>query len=438
MIRSSEEKTAADSLSLPPAQGGLQNSLYTVGTRAISGFTRAGILFLIASRYGPVLFGKLVLAISIMEIFRTFSEFGVDTIAIRRFSQSAQPDAGTLLGRILSAKLVTATTSYLLALAIVVAITRDPVELHLAAITSASLWTANAIGAFSSYFQSHLQMVRVFWRMLCAAAVYGITSAVAASWHAPLVLVVALLPACEALNCWLLYLTCEQRPYMRFSIGETICLLRESLPVGLMSAMLIVCFRLDSILIFGKLGSAALGVYAAGYRLVEPALMVPHAFATTLYALLCRRTAEPLRGRRLLAAVRHTMWPAYLFIVGTAGMLLLSGRIVLQHFGTAYVDAYPVLKLLSVALVLRTVNLTLTAVLNSRSMYVTLAKITGANLIINLALTLALIPQFGIRGAAFAIIITEVANLAAQFRSCLTSAPSAKPVYVLNVGPECE
>ena len=68
---------------------GHANSIFGVAARAVSGFSRAGILLLIASKYGPALFGKLALAISVMEIFRTFSEFGIDTIAIRRFAQES-------------------------------------------------------------------------------------------------------------------------------------------------------------------------------------------------------------------------------------------------------------------------------------------------------------------------------------------------------------
>lgn len=438
MNTSLAEKQETVKSSLLSPEGGLGNSIFTVATRAVSGFSRAGILILIASRYGPAMFGKLVLAISMMEIFRAFSEFGIDPIAIRRFSQSALPDSRPSLGHILSAKLITATACYLLAVAIVLAITRDRIELQLAAITSASLWTANAIGAFSSYFQSQLQMSRVFWRTLCAAALYVTASGIAVSFHAPLTFVVTLLPACEALNCWFLYRTCGERPSVHFSVSETVSLLRESLPIGLMSVMIILCFRLDSILVFKMVGSAALGLYAAGYRLVEPALMVPHAFATTLFALLCRESTESLRGRRLMVAVGRAMWPAYLFIGGTAGALIVGGGALLGHFGPAYVDAYPVLKLLSFTLVLRTINLTLTSVLNSRGRYITLAKITAANLVINLLFAVVLIPRFGIRGAALAVMIAEGVNLAAQLKSCLGLVGKTTPEYALIVEPGCE
>ena len=101
-------------------KAGMTNSAFGVATRATSGFCRAGILLLIASRYGPAVFGKLALAISMTEIFRIFSEFGIDTIAIRRFARSSAAQRPNLLAQIMTSKLLAASVCYAVSLLVMV------------------------------------------------------------------------------------------------------------------------------------------------------------------------------------------------------------------------------------------------------------------------------------------------------------------------------
>ena len=185
------------------AKLGLNNSVFGVASRAVSGFSRAGILLFIASKYGPALFGKLALAISVMEIFRVFSEFGIDTIAIRRFAQEKEAQRAGLLSRIVTSKLVAATICYLVALLVTSIIAKDSHSLVLGITASLSLFSANLVGAFSSYFQSQLRMAEAFPPTLFAFVLYVAASVIAIFQHLPL-LVVSILPVCELLNFFLL------------------------------------------------------------------------------------------------------------------------------------------------------------------------------------------------------------------------------------------
>ena len=133
------------------------------------------------------------------------------------------------------------------------------------------------------------------------------------------------------------------------------------------------------------------------------------------------------------------MWPAYVFIGAAALLLIAFGQSFLGHFAVAYVSAYPVLRILSVVLFLRTVNITLTAVLNSRAKYSLLARITFTNLAINIVLALLLIPRYGIVGAAGAAFATELWNMLVQGSFVLRSGYTATPVYgLICPEPECE
>ena len=422
------------------AKLGLNNSMAGVACRAASGFSRAGILLLIASTYGPLLFGKLALAISVMEIFRTFSEFGIDTIAIRRFAQEPEQDRGNLLSRTITSKLVAAVVCYLISLVVTGLIARDTFTFTLGMVAGISLFSGNLIGAFTSYYQSQLRMVEAFLPTFLAFGLYIVCSSAAIFKHAPLLLVIMLLPLFEMLDFLLLRRKVKHLPPIRLDLAATLSLFRESWPVGLMGAMIMLYFRLDNILIFKFIGNAALGLYAASFRIVEPALMVPHAFSLSLFAIFAGHGHLRSSRNQMMAVIGRTMWPAYAFIIGAAAALILGGQSLLRHFGAGYINAYPALQILAIVLVLRTVNITLTAVLNSRAKYSLLAKITGTNLIINVVLALMLIPHFGIEGAAWAAFGTELWNMLAQGSFAFSrSEVEGSPVYgLICPEPECE
>jgi len=259
--------------------------------------------------------------------------------------------------------------------------------------------------------------------------------------RSPLMLVVILLPACELVNFVLLKRKVRDIPAIHFDWPATVSLFRESLPIGLMAAMVMLYFRLDNILIYKFVGSAALGLYAAGFRIVEPALMVPHAFSISLFTILSARFESKAAHRRVFQAIVREMWPAYLFIICAAGVLVFGGQILLRHFGSAYLAAYPVLRILSVVLFFRTVNITLTSVLNSQGRYAAVAKVTATTLLCNILAALLLIPPFGIQGAAWAAFATELWNMFAQIVCVIRErrVTPEDPVYgLVCVEPECD
>ena len=426
--------------SAPAAQTGMANSFFGVAARAISGFSRAGIMLFIASRYGPTLFGKLALAISFMEVFRAFSEFGLDTVSIRRFSRGNESAQSALLVQVVSTKLLAATVCYAISMLLMLALAGDSLALLFSVVANLSLFSANLVGAFSSYYQSRLKMSELFPTTMISFSLYLLVSAALIFSRAPLVAVVLMLPACELLNAALLWRKAGHMPQFRFDFSESTSLLKESLPLGFMAAMVLLYVRLDNVFVFKFIGSAALGIYAAGFRIVEPVLMVPHAFSISLFTILSSHPEASHRLREALGAVLRSMWPAYLFVVCAGGVLVLWGKLILQHFGSGYLAAYPVLQILSLVLLLRTVNITLTSIINSRGQYSALAKITATNLAVNLVLAILLIPSFGIQGAAWAAFGTELWNLIAQAACVWLGAPrETTPVYgMLSVEIECE
>lgn len=408
------------------------NSASWVGARAIAGFARLGMLLAIARAYGPGKFGEVSLAISIVEILRTFSEFGVDTVSIRKFAQTVTEERAGLLASVIGTKLLLGSSFYLLGVGVLFLVARNRFEILLGIIAALSLPFVSVLGALSSYFQSSFSMSRMLRTTLVSSAASVGFASVAIHGRVSLLLVIVALPLADGLNLLLLWRQLDMPCRMRLRFQEAMSLLRESLPVGLMAAMIALYFRIDNLFVFKFAGESALGLYALCYRIVEPALMVAHSFSTTSYTLLAHSEHQEDGAGEVSRILVRTMWPAYAFITVVAVIISLSGRILLARFFPAYLSAYPILLVLAFTLLVRTLNVTLTAILNSRARYSTLARITAANLGVNLLLVLLLVQAWGVIGAAWASLLTEGFNALIQGRSVISALVPANRLPVVE------
>ncbi|PYY00018.1 MAG: hypothetical protein DMG64_17965 [Acidobacteria bacterium] len=409
------------------------NSASSVAVRAISGLTRVGILLAIARTYGPESFGKLSLVIAIVEILRMFSDFGIDTISIRKFTQTPTAERGELLKWILGSKLLLAVCFYGVAAGALFLLAKGSFEVFLGLIAGLSILFSSLLGAFTSYLQSFFSMSLIFSTTVASSAASVLFASAAIHMKASLLLVIAALPLADALNLILFCSKSDLRLRPRFDVLQTLSLLRESFPVGITSALVILYFRLDTLFVFKFSGAVALGLYSACFRVIEPALMIPSSFSTTAYAVLSAANPGNDSIARAIRIVLRTMWPAYAAIGGFALTALLASREFLERFFPMYLQAYPILMVLSLALVIRSANMGLTSIFNSRGMYSTITRIAAVNLSVNSMLALLLVPKYGAVGAALAALITEGLNTATQLWALAHQAHRARPSLVMRM-----
>jgi O-antigen/teichoic acid export membrane protein len=393
------------------------NSASWVGIRAISGFVRIGILLAIARAYGPERFGELSLAISVVEILRTFSDFGIDVVSIRKFAQTVPTGRDELLKVLLGAKLLLATCFYGLGAGVLFFIAKDHFELLIGLIAGLSLFFSGALGALSSYLQSFFSMSRMFTTTLVGSAASVVFASFAIHGRTSLLVVVVALPLADALNLVLFCSRSKLKLRAKVDLRETLSLLRESLPVGLTMGLVVLYFRLDNLFVYKFAGAAALGLYAACFRIIEPALMIPQSFATTAYTVLSSAERSSDGVSDMVRTLLRTMWPAYSFLAVFSVAVFLGGKLLLGRLFPMYLPAYPIMLILSGTLLVRSLNIGLTVIFNSRGMYSTVTRIAAANLALNLVLVFFLTQKYGALGAAWAALLTESVNTLVQGRA---------------------
>jgi len=178
-------------------------------------------------------------------------------------------------------------------------------------------------------------------------------------------------------------------------------LLTDVWPIGAGIVLSALYFRLDLFFVEYWHGVEAVALYNAVFRLVEAMRLLPAAVLAVVFPLLCR--AGDLRPLARLAAG--------LFAGGAAVALVVAGPagwLVTLFYGPSYAAATPAFRVLLVAAPLFFLNYALTHQLIGWDRQKVYAGVSAAALVANLTLDVALVPRFGLVGAAWATVATEV------------------------------
>lgn len=395
----------------------IKNTGSTIIIRGLSGITRVFILLLITRQFGPVEFGRLVLVISVTEIFKVLADIGLDSIAIRRLSIHRRLSV-KIMDVVLTLKLITASVGYLFAIIIFWTIYRSTNGVVLLSICALSIYTNLIINSLSSYFQAMLKISDIIGATIIGTTSYIILTLMCMYYHLAIEIFALAIPASEMVTLVLTFkkYSTIQPIHFRFNMRIAMSLLRESIPAGLSALIVVIYLRLDNVLIGKLIGEQGVGEYSAAYRLTEPILLVFSSLSISLYASLSKyRTAHDLSAAK-------SFFSALLKPVIIAGILfsvifyIFSGSLT-KIFPNSYQSTALVLEILSWSIVFKAINPQLTAFITARGKYRLMMIISFSNLVVNITANLILIPIYQIRGAAAAVVITEGFNTFVQSAS---------------------
>lgn len=181
----------------------------------------------------------------------------------------------------------------------------------------------------------------------------------------------------------------------------------DSISLGAVELLLFVYFRIDSLMLSVLAGDAATGLYAAAYRLLDGALILPLGLLAVCYPRLAKSAVD---GREaFLAEVRR--WLEILVQLSApaaCGLYLVAPAAARMLYGAEFSGVTPIVQILSGAYLLLFVTYYLGYLLTALDRQREYAMIMGGAAALNIALNLALIPRFAGVGAAWATLMAEV------------------------------
>jgi len=366
-------------------------------------------MFVVLSRqYGQEGIGRYSVAMAWTGVFVVLGNFGLGELLVKTISRRAD-GFGDYVGRVLpiyGAAVVSIIALFGLTLPWV------PLEPDLKRViavigvyNAGYALIAGMRAVFTAREAMHLGALLEFSLRLTTAAL-GIALALSGQ---PLVVTVASMPAMTFVHVILGYLLLSRRfgPLrLRFSPAFAWRTLRESRTYGMAVLLTFVAQRLDVICLGAILGASAAGLYNVSYRLVFFLMMLSQLGSQSIYPLASRlflssRAEQSRLYRRSVRMVILACLPA------AGGLALIAGEIVPAIYTEQFIDAIPVLQLLTLALFVVCLRSVADVFMLACDLQVARTKLRWVAVTLNLGGNLLLIPLLGIVGAAISTIVAE-------------------------------
>lgn len=387
----------------------LSNTSWIVLDRALR-FSIGFLLTIWIARYfGPSGFGLLSFAIAWVALFSAFGNLGLEGIVIRDLV--ARPGReGYILGtaaflRICGGLMVVimGVLGYGISfgwgdeqsLAIVLVLTFSQVFLSAEVI---DYWLSSRV-EYKYVFRARIGAFAVSALIKTVLLLQGTSI----FWIATVTLLEALLTSCLLLNEWWRH---PHRVKGWQVSGESAReLLRSAWPNLLSGIAIMIYMRIDQVMIGSLLSKESVGIYTAAVRLSEVWYVVPLAVAQSALPgiVASRKAKDGSYEEKLIRLVAVLFWPAVLL---AAFMTIGAPFLIEFFFGVEYHAAGTVLQIHLWAGVFVAMGVAIGPwFLAEDLLRINLARtVTGAG--VNIVLNLLLIPHFGIKGAAWATVIS--------------------------------
>jgi O-antigen/teichoic acid export membrane protein len=367
-------------------------------------------MLLVASFLGPEQFGVFSVIFAVITVANFVAEMGVGTIITKRVAEAQRPaahhialalpvvSAASLLGAVVQVAIVWVAyaTGDARWAGIVAAV--NILVFGVSMVLSCALRGLGEMGAWMAGFLGH-KIIFVVLVFLGHAAWHGGLVTAVAAWTVASVVTAAYYAARLWGDTW--------RGQVAWNAAEVRSLIRESIPVGLISAANQFGMQLDTFILALLLPVRDVGLYALGQRLLNPARNILHgAVSTPTFPGLCRLASEDRdefarRASRLCVVQWLSGLP--LAVVAWVAAPLLVPRLLHE-----FADSVQVLWITVWALAPACVTLQLRYVYTALSNQDRYLRLNVIQLVAKVALLFGLTWRFGIIGACYGTVAAEV------------------------------
>lgn len=391
----------------------LSNLMWATAGKVTTMFSSLVIGILVARYLGPEQFGLMNWIISFVFLFQTISIFGLDLIEVRE--EAANPnDYNTIIGSAFGIRMVLSILSIALCIGTCLVMGKDSKTTWLVAIYSISV-VANTLSVIRNYFFAIVQNKRVVQSEISRTLLGMAIKVVLLYVHASLMwfVIATMFDTVLLASGYLLSYHSEvgRVSQWRFSRDCAIYLIKESMPLVLCHAAVMIYQRIDQVMIGELIDDANVGYFSVAARFVEILIFVPMILAQTISPVLTKIRTQSIEKYRVKSQqfMNMSLWLSFLAAIVTS---VSSYWLILYLFGEAYMSAVVILQIMSFKAA--SVALSNTAgsmiVIEGLQRYAVGRDILGC--IVCVVLNWYLLPRYGVVAAA---VISIVSNVAAGY-----------------------
>ncbi len=364
----------------------------------------------IARYLGSASLGKFAVATSLVFIVTTASDLGLATLTIRDVAKDKSRAQSYLLN-IVTLKLLLSLVAFA-ALFITLKLLKTPEDTSLVAYIFGISMVVTAISSPAGFlFRAHEKM-----EYEGLTAVLGIMASVALSavflikgYGIMGIAAANLIGACiSTIAIWIFYLKRFGFPRLSLDFALWRYALTAGVLLGVGAFAWVIYYRVGIVMLSVLRGDEAAGWYNAAYRVFTICNLVPAIFLGALFPRLSSDHDRPQEELRALSQ-RALRYLTILGIPAAMGLAILAPKIIFVVFGPEFGPSIGVLQIISWAIAVtffaNTFGFLTVSIKGKEVMY---ALFSFIGMVVNISLNLALIPRFGVIGAASATLATEV------------------------------
>lgn len=387
----------------------LSNLIWATAGKVTSMLSGLVIGILVARYLGPEQFGLMNWVISFVFLFQTISIFGLDLIEVRE--EAAKPkDYNTIIGTAFGIRIILSILSIALCIGTCIVMGKDTETTLFVAIYCISV-IANTLSVIRNYFFAIVQNKRVVQSEI-SRTLLGMAIKVALLYfNASLVwfVVATMLDTVLLASGYILSYKSEvgKISQWKFSREYAVFLLKESAPLVMCHAAVMIYQRIDQVMIGEMIDDASVGYFSVATRFVEILIFIPMILAQTISPVLTkiRTQNEEEYYRKSQQFMNMSLW---LSIIAAAATSAVSYWLILYLFGEAYMPAVIILQIMS----FKAASLALSNTAGSMIVIEGLQKYAVGRDILGCAVCVGLnwylLPRYGVVAAAVISIVSNV------------------------------
>lgn len=390
----------------------LEKISYNLGiatiSRGIVGIIGLVVIGFLTRYLGPVGYGHYSSVFAYLYVFSSLADLGLYTVLVREVSK-AGVDENAITSKIFTLRLLSVIVTMVAAGLMVLAI-NYPIAVK------TGIWVALLSGAFSSLaqvltgvFQKHLKLYYVSIADVVSRIIQLVLLIVAIHLKTSLLLFVWIVVVTEMAHFLITFLFSRSLVKIKMDIDWPYWLvtLKTAIPIAVSLIFVLIYFKLDTVLLSVMRPAYDVGVYSVAYKVLEVVIFLPALYVGLVMPLLSRHASENKNEFRKTYVTAFNV--ISIFGVFTASYIFMLSRDIVGVLGGAgFLQAVPVLKILSFAILLIFFgNLAGNAIvalnLQKKGLWVYLS---GA--VVNLGLNAVLISKYSYYATAWTTVLTEL------------------------------
>jgi O-antigen/teichoic acid export membrane protein len=391
--------------------------LYAGGVQAVARAVQlAGLAVgsaMIARHDSAQVLGSFGLAVLILNLIQTSGDWGLTAIGTQALVNTEPGVTPGLLVRLRAQVQSAILAAGAIAVAATWATGNHAVAIGVGAGVTAGIVT-NLAASMTAPFQSLLRLDVPAWIDIGSRLAGLGALAVAVYTDRPGWVIVSTLPAAAALDLALTAVAAHRFGFPLWTAASrdtSHSLLRRATPLAVLTIFGVLYLRANSLVVLAQLGTASLGAYSLGFRIVDVLVMVPSLVLAVTFPVLVRLHATDSVAYRAACQRTHDS----LIGVGCALSLatVLAARPLIQLLGgDTYLGVVTPLRILAIAGLAGFANALFAQLMIVEGLQSTVLKVSALALVVNLGLSVLLVHTNQLTGAAVAAAISEVGGAA--------------------------